>query len=151
MPMPLSPRAMTASMAPSLISTDPDWASRRNISPVATATDFKAARAASTVASFVRRSLTAKPAARCGWHGGAGCARAADRPRRPRAEPSGGERTGRRARDPDPGTGPATRTARRSLELPTNDDARDADRWLRVGDWRSLTVLSTCARGVPEI
>ena len=44
---------------------------------------------------------------RRGWHGGAGCARAADRPRHKRLVPSGGERTGRRARDPDPGTGPA--------------------------------------------
>src|SRR5205823_2487613 len=44
---------------------------------------------------------------RCGWHGGAGCARAVDRPRHTRTVPSGGKRTGRRARDPDPGTGPA--------------------------------------------
>src|SRR2546430_10568770 len=45
---------------------------------------------------------------RRGWHGGAGCARAVDRPRQERARPSGGERTGRRARDPDPlrGQGP---------------------------------------------
>ena len=38
---------------------------------------------------------------------GRGCARAADRPRQTRVVPSGGERTGRRARDPDPVTGPA--------------------------------------------
>jgi len=42
-----------------------------------------------------------------GWRGGAGCARAVDRPRQKRAIPSDGERTGRRARGPDPETGPA--------------------------------------------
>src|SRR5438552_12291477 len=54
---------------------------------------------------------------RRGWHGGAGCARAADRPRQTRQVPSGGERTGRRARDPDPGTGPAARRRTRSLPV----------------------------------
>ena len=59
-----------------------------------------------------------------GWHGGAGCARAVDRPRQTRADPSGGERTGRRARDPDPlrGQGP----------LPLGQDPRPWDRPLVV-------------------
>src|SRR5438093_2834278 len=42
-----------------------------------------------------------------GWHGGAGCARAAHRSRRWQASEMLTKRTGRRARDPDPGTGPA--------------------------------------------
>src|SRR5438045_7607056 len=53
---------------------------------------------------LIRRRV-AEPRRR-GWHGGAGCARAVDRPRHTHAIPSGGERTGRRARAPDPGTGP---------------------------------------------
>src|SRR4029078_6011799 len=59
-PMPRSPRAMTDSIAPALISTEPDWASRRNTSPVATPPDFKVFRAASTVASLLSRSLMAQ-------------------------------------------------------------------------------------------
>src|SRR5438105_11844104 len=61
---------------------------------------------------------------RSGWHGGEGCARAVDRPRQSRADPGAGERTGRRARGPDPGTEPA---APPELELAQtlarNDDA----------------------------
>src|SRR5438105_3725950 len=61
---------------------------------------------------------------RSGWHWGEGCARAVDRPRQSRADPGAGERTGRRARGPDPGTGPA---APPELELAQtlarNDDA----------------------------
>src|SRR3979490_3013424 len=61
------------------------------------------------IAEGYRRQTTTAAGTRGlgGWHGGAGCARAAYRPRHERLVPSGGERTGRRGRDPDPGTGPA--------------------------------------------
>src|SRR6266550_1369380 len=57
MPTPRSPRAMALSIVPSLISTDPDCASRRKTSPVATPSERSASSAVSTVASFVSRSL----------------------------------------------------------------------------------------------
>src|SRR5712691_7223445 len=58
MPTPRSPRAMTLSIAPSLISTEPDCASRRKTSPVATPSERSASSAVATVASFVSRALT---------------------------------------------------------------------------------------------
>src|SRR2546430_16031389 len=57
MPTPRSPRAITLSIAPSLISTDPDWASRRNTSPSGIPTSRSACSAVSTIASLVSRSL----------------------------------------------------------------------------------------------
>src|SRR5439155_11921164 len=47
-----------------------------------------------------------------GWHGGDGRVRAVDRPRRRRTIPTAAQRTGRRGRDRDPGTGPAAAHAR---------------------------------------
>src|SRR6267143_2786045 len=91
-PMPRSPRAMTASIAPSLISTDPDWASRRNTSPVAPVA-LSASRAASTVASLVRRSLMRRPR----LAGGTG-ERGVREPRVPRGPATRSERSERRDR-----------------------------------------------------
>src|SRR5207249_7163106 len=50
-----------------------------------------------------------------GWHGGGGCVRAVDRPRRRTVESNEAERAGRRGRTPDPGTGPVA-PARKSLD-----------------------------------
>src|SRR6267143_2814716 len=159
-PMPRSPRAMTASTAPSLISTEPDWASRKNTSPVATPTDFSAPSAASTVASLVSRSLTG----RTQLAGGTG-ERVAREPLTGRVATNWSKRVrsgpvGERA-TPTPGAGapdreagqdpPARRLVTGSLQLAANDDARDADGWLRVGDGRALTVFSASPSRVAEI
>src|SRR2546421_2551205 len=154
MPMPRSPRAITASTAPSLISTDPDWASRRKTSPVAPLA-LSALRAASTVASLVSRSLI--------WWtrlaGGTG-ERVVREPRVPRGPTTRSERSERRdgwggggeratpSRGQDP---PACPWVRRSLQFSTNDDAPDADRRLCVGDRRALAIFAASPSGVAEI
>src|SRR6267378_3973663 len=150
--MPRSPRAMTDSTAPSLISTEPDWASRKKTSPVATPADLSASRAASTVASLVTRSLT--------WRtrlaGGTG-ERGVREPRVPRGPASRSERSERRDRwggcgeraPPNRGQDPPATTP--SLELATNNDRRDTDGWLCVGDRRALAIFSTGARRISEV
>src|SRR5436190_4844726 len=75
---------------------------------------------------YRRQTMRAEVGRLSGWHGGAGCARAADRPRRMRTVPSGGKRTGRRARDPDPGTGPAQSAVLLAALLPRRRTAHSA-------------------------
>src|SRR5204862_2280831 len=43
------------------------------------------------------------------------------------------------------------RWTRRSFELPAHNDARDADRGLRIGDRRALAIFSTSSSRVAEI
>src|SRR5438309_2609883 len=74
---------MTASIAPSLISTDPDWASRKKTSPVAPVA-LSASSATSTVASLVRRSLMSQRSSAGGSCPGVGGARSPHPPRLPR-------------------------------------------------------------------
>src|SRR5207253_2596552 len=133
MPTPRSPRAMALSIAPSLISTDPDCASRRKTSPVATPSERSASSAVSTVASFVSRSLISAqslPSAET------------------RSRLAVSLLAGR-------GRGPWARSdplvARTSFQFPAHHDRGDADRWLGVGDRRSLPVLAACPGGVTEI
>src|SRR5213595_3252369 len=162
MPTPRSPRAMTDSIAPSLISTDPDWASRRNTSPVAPVA-LSASRAASTVASFVSRSLIRRP----GLAGGTG-ERGVREPRVPRGPATRRERSERRGRrggcgerappngfavgGPYPlGQDPPAPGSGVSLELAAHDDGRDADRWLRICDRRALAVFSASPGRIAEI
>src|SRR5438309_2510395 len=151
MPMPRSPRAMTASIAPSLISTDPDWASRKKTSPATTPLAFNPSRAMSTVASFVRRSLNPRSLLRtAGPVPGSGSrARLPVRSGRVPSVPSdaAGERL---ARNPLPR---ATRRRRggASLELSPYDNGRNSDRRLSVGDRCALAVFSACSSRVAEI
>src|SRR6266568_495047 len=153
MPMPRSPRAMTDSTAPSLISTDPDWASRRNTSPVAPVA-LSASSARSTVASLVRRSLIWQRPRAGGSCPGVGGARSPHPPhlsrRSLRSLREAGPRGTRGSRTPRSPVPPAGRY-RYSLQLSAYDDAGNSNRWLGVGDRRSLTVLSTCARRIAEI
>src|SRR5438477_765820 len=153
MPMPRSPRAMTASMAPSLISTDPDWASRKKTSPVAPVA-LSASRAASTVASLVSRSLIRRRR----LAGGTG-EWGVREPRVPRGPASRSERSERRGRwggcgeraPPNRGQDPPATGSGVSFELATDDDRRDADRRLRIGDRRALAVFSASPGRVAEI
>src|SRR5438552_3198381 len=153
MPTPRSPRAMTASMAPSLISTDPDCASRRNTSPVALVA-LSASRAASTVASLVSRSLIRRRR----LAGGTG-EWGVREPRVPRGPASRSERSERRGRwggcgeraPPNRGQDPPATGSGVSFELATDDDRRDADRWLRIGDRRALSIFAASPSRVAEI
>src|SRR5881628_321351 len=161
-PMPRSPRAITDSMAPSLISTDPDWASRKKTSPVAPVA-LRASRATSTVASFVSLSLMST-----GSGAGGACpqgqgpltaerfggARSPPPPRLARrslrslrAAGPRGTRGSRTPRSPVPPAG----VSRFSLELSAHDDRWDADRRLRIGDRRALTILPTGAGRISEV
>src|SRR5439155_17808633 len=164
MPMPRSPRAMTASIAPSLISTDPDWASRKKTSPVAPVA-LSASSATSTVTSLVSRSLIRRR--RLAGGPGERGVREPRVPRRPATRRERSERRGRRGgcgerappngfavggpyplgqdpHPPAPGSGV-------SLELAAHDDGRDADRWLRICDRRALAVFSASPGRIAEI
>src|SRR5438309_9090674 len=151
MPMPRSPRAMTASIAPSLISTDPDWASRKKTSPATTPLAFNPSRSMSTVASFVRRSLNARSSLRtAGPVPGSGShARLPVRSKRVPPVPSdaAGERL---ARNPLPR---ATRCPRSgaSLELSPYDNGRNSDRRLSIGDWRALPIFTAGSCRISEV
>src|SRR5438046_8147762 len=162
MPTPRSPRAMTASMAPSLISTDPDWASRKKTSPVAPVA-LSASRAASTVTSLVSRSLIRRRR----LAGGTG-ERDVREPRVPRGPATRRERSERRGRrggcgerappngfavgGPYPlGQDPPALGSGVSLELATDDDRWNADRRLRIGDRCALAVFSASPGRVAEI
>src|SRR6266550_480331 len=124
MPTPRSPRAMTLSMALSLISTEPDCASRRKISPVATPSERSAASAVSTMASFVNRSLICSISR-------------LRRETRSRLEVSL--------------LGAEPLVARVSLQFPADHDRRDADGRLRIGDGRPLPVLPARSRRITEV
>src|SRR5207249_9057775 len=115
------------SIAPSLISTDPDWASRKKTSPVAPVA-LSASRAASTVTSLVSRSLIRRrrPA------GGTG-ERGVREPRVPRGPASRSKRSERRERrggcgeraPPTPGQDPPADERCDMSERLTNDATVD--------------------------
>src|SRR5438874_928658 len=153
MPTPRSPRAMTASTAPSLISTDPDWASRKKTSPVAPVA-LSASRAASTVASLVSRSLIwtcSGAGGSCPRFGGALSPHPPHLPRRSlRSRRVAGPRGTRGSRTPRSPVPPAG-SPRLSLELSAHDDGWDADGWLRIGDRRALSVFAASPSRVAEI
>src|SRR5947208_13638787 len=158
MPIPRSPRAMTLSIAPSLISTDPDWASRRNTSPAAMPSARSASNAWSTATSLVTRSLM-RVGSLSGWRvargSGLRASRHAGRVAGTRLSLRRSGPVGERAA-PTPGQDPPARhppacPRRRSLQLPANDDARDADRRLRVGDRRALANFATRPCGISKV
>src|SRR5438552_2783518 len=98
-PSPRSPRAVTTSIAPSFVSTDPERASRTSTSAVATRPERSVSSVRSTTSSFESRTVTGL----------------------------------------------------RSLDSSTDDDGRDTEGRLRIGDGRALAVLAARPGGVAEI
>src|SRR5712692_1960618 len=135
-PRPRSPREMTLSMPPSFVSTEPDCASRRNTSPPRTPPLRRAASARSTTSSLLRRSLMLDLSASPRRHVPGGLSRSS------RTLASLAER------GPLP---PSRSSLVLSLELAADDDRRDAQGRLRVGDRRALAILAARAGGVAEV
>src|SRR5919201_1429475 len=152
-PTPRSQRATTLSITPSLVSTEPDCASRMNTSPWARPSARSASRAFSTATSFVTRSLIrALPAS--GWRvlsrvrGRARAYRSAPHHFHPARSDAAGMTARTRPAHP---CHPPAGLGCRSLELPAHNDRGDADRRLRISDRRALAVLATGPRGIAKV